>query len=124
MMVNMVVLRMMRLEREYDDRRQPVPPPVVTVAESHSSTHRSLETLVVVVAVITIVSVIAGIIARLCGGRHDYGGNHEIEGWVESKCKSCIDGGLSSTPPPPAPAPAPPQDAEKEVAKSGQDEKK
>ncbi|KVI03492.1 hypothetical protein Ccrd_018201 [Cynara cardunculus var. scolymus] len=103
----MVALRMMR----FDEERQPVPPPVVMVAESHSSTGRSVETVVVVVAVITIVGIIAGMIARLCGGRH-YGGNHEMEGWVESRCKSCIDGGLSSAPPP------------KEVPKSGQHDNK
>ncbi|OMO71289.1 hypothetical protein CCACVL1_18309 [Corchorus capsularis] len=57
--------------------------------------HRSIETLIVVLAVITIIGVIAGIIARLCGGRH-FGGNGEndIEGWIEKKCRSCIDGGV------------------------------
>ncbi|GAV57297.1 hypothetical protein CFOL_v3_00835 [Cephalotus follicularis] len=64
-------------------------------------THRSIETLIVVLAVITIVGVIAGIIARLCGGRH-FGGNgeHDIEGWIERKCRSCIDGGVSPAAPP------------------------
>ncbi|KAJ4706413.1 Alpha-protein kinase 1-like [Melia azedarach] len=65
-------------------------------------THRSIETLVVVLAVITIIGVIAGIIARLCGGRH-FGGNGEndIEGWVERKCRSCIDGGVPAAAAPP-----------------------
>ena len=86
-------------------------PPLVqappAVGEPSHSTHRSIETLVVVLAVITIVGVIAGIIARLCGGRH-FGGNGEndIEGWVERKCRSCIDGGIpaaaAAAPPPPA----------------------
>jgi hypothetical protein len=78
------------------------------VAETNRYSHRSIETLIVVIAVITIVGVIAGMIARLCGGRH-FGGNGEndIEGWVEKKCRSCIDAGLPSPPPPP-PAPAPP----------------
>jgi len=68
------------------------------------------------------VGVIAGMIARLCGGRH-FGGNGEndIEGWVEKKCRSCIDGGLPPPPPPeepkpapsPAPTPAPAEDASK-----------
>ncbi|XP_023739532.1 uncharacterized protein LOC111887594 [Lactuca sativa] len=120
-MLNMVAFRMMRLERDYDDL-QPLPPPPVTVGESHS-THGSLEKLVVVLAVITIVGVIAGMIARLCGGRH-YGGNgdHEMEGWIERRCKSCIDGGVSSAPPPP-----PPEETakpEKEEAKKDQHEKK
>ncbi|KAK9290594.1 hypothetical protein L1049_008765 [Liquidambar formosana] len=74
--------------------------PPMAVEPCHS-THRSIETLLVVLAVITLVGVIAGIIARLCGGRH-FGGNGEndIEGWVERKCRSCIDGGIPAPPPP------------------------
>lgn len=77
------------------------------VAEPNRYSHRSIETLVVVIAVITIVGVIAGMIARLCGGRH-FGGNGEndIEGWVERTCRSCIDGGLPPAPPPEEPKPA------------------
>ncbi|GKV32588.1 hypothetical protein SLEP1_g41182 [Rubroshorea leprosula] len=79
------------------------PPPAVAEPPSRY-THRSIETLVVVLAVITIIGVIAGIIARLCGGRHFGGsGEHDIEGWVEKKCRSCIDGGIPSAPPPPPP---------------------
>ncbi|CAI9099965.1 OLC1v1036868C1 [Oldenlandia corymbosa var. corymbosa] len=88
-------------------------PPVTVVVESprHSSTHQSIETLVVVLAVITILGVIAGVIARLCGGRHfGGGGEHDIEGWIERKCRSCIDSGIP--PPPPPPPPAPPKSAE------------
>lgn len=78
-------------------------PPVVV--EPRHSTHQSIETLVVVLAVITLLGVIAGVIARLCGGRHFGGtGEHDIEGWVERKCSSCIDAGI---PPPPPPAPKP-----------------
>ena len=47
------------------------PPKVV---EPNRYSHRSIETLVVVIAVITIAGVITGMIARLCGGRH-FGGN-------------------------------------------------
>ncbi|XP_068638592.1 uncharacterized protein [Aristolochia californica] len=79
------------------------PPPAVPTA-THP-THRSIGTLLVVLAVITIVGVVAGVFARVCGGRHLAGsGEHDIEGWVERKCRSCIDGGL----PPPAPPPQPP----------------
>lgn len=82
------------------------PPPPVVVVDTGRYNHRSIETLVVVLAVITIVAVIAGVIARLCGGRHLGGsGEHDIEGWVERNCRSCIDGGL---PPPPPPLPPPP----------------
>lgn len=92
---------MANLNTSLNDQLQPMvegPPPAVV--DSNRYAHRSIETLVVVLAVITIVGVVAGIIARVCGGRH-FGGNgeHDIEGWVERKCRSCIDGGL-----PPAPA--------------------
>nr|GEY92631.1 mitogen-activated protein kinase 7 [Tanacetum cinerariifolium] len=92
-------------------------PPPVQVAQTHS-THRSIETLVVVLAVITIVGVIAGFIARLCGGRHygGQGGDHEFEGWIEKRCRSCIDAGVSTAPPPPPPpvvVPAPVKDETK-----------
>ncbi|KAM0950375.1 hypothetical protein DsansV1_C04g0040761 [Dioscorea sansibarensis] len=69
------------------------PPAPVAPATSH----RSVETLVVVLAVITIVAVLAGVLARVCGGRHL--GESDVEGWVESVCRSCIDAGV---PPPPA----------------------
>ena len=56
-----------------------------------------METLVVVVSAIVIVTVLAGILARVCGGRRLVG-EHDIEGWVESKCRSCIDGGVPAAP--------------------------
>ncbi|KVH94745.1 uncharacterized protein LOC112517749 [Cynara cardunculus var. scolymus] len=116
-----MVLRVMRVERWNDDQLPPlVEAPPLKVAES-PSTHRSMETLVVVLAIITIVGVIAGFIARLCGGRHydGNGGDHEIEGWIESRCRSCIDAGISPPPPPPpavaaaAAVPAPQEEAKK-----------
>eukprot|EP01018_Ginkgo_biloba_P032715 Gb_04720 [translate_table: standard] len=62
---------------------------------SHSS--GSIGTLVVVLAVITILGVLAGVIARICGGRHLAGnGDYDFEGWVENKCSSCIDGSLGA----------------------------
>lgn len=87
----------------------PEPPPAMAVEPSHC-TRQSIETLVVVLAAITILGVIAGIFARVCGGRHSGGGDGEsdIEGWVERSCKSCIDGGL------PAPLPLPPAEAAEE----------
>lgn len=72
------------------------PPPVEPAGEvpvAMHSTRRSVETLVVVVAAIVILAVLAGVLARACGGRHLVGEN-DIEGWVESKCRSCIDGGV------------------------------
>ncbi|CAL5193462.1 unnamed protein product [Lathyrus oleraceus] len=95
------------------------------VEEQNRYSHKSIETLIVVIAVITIVGVIAGMIARLCGGRH-FGGNGEndIEGWVENKCRSCIDAGLPPPPPPPPPSqpPAPkPEEPKVEAAAGGGD---
>ncbi|CAA0837444.1 Unknown protein [Striga hermonthica] len=76
------------------------PAAVVMGADSSgiSATHRSIEMLVVVLAVITILGVFAGIIAQLCGGRHLE--DRDVEGWVERSCRSCIDGGVSTKPPP------------------------
>ncbi|GMI70958.1 hypothetical protein like AT3G57500 [Hibiscus trionum] len=83
------------MEANLPDQYVPVFEAPPTVREPSRYSHRSIETLIVVLAVITILGVIAGIIARLCGGRH-FGGNGEndIEGWIERKCISCIDGGV------------------------------
>ncbi|KAJ3697828.1 hypothetical protein LUZ61_001533 [Rhynchospora tenuis] len=67
------------------------------------STSQSVETLVVILAAITIIVVITGICARVCGGRHLAGGSdHDVEGWIERNCRSCLDGGV----PPPRPTAA------------------
>lgn len=69
------------------------------------STARSVETLVVIVAAIVLVAVLAGVVARACGGRHVApSGDRDVEGWVERRCRSCLDSGL---PPPPATAQQP-----------------
>nr|DAD29721.1 TPA_asm: hypothetical protein HUJ06_031189 [Nelumbo nucifera] len=74
-------------------------PPLVV--RSSRSAHGSIQTMIVILAVITIVGVVAGIVARICGGRHfGRNGEHDIEGWVERKCRSCIDGGVPAAPPP------------------------
>lgn len=70
-------------------------------AARSATTARSVETLVVIVAAIVLAAVLAGVLARVCGGRHvmpsaEY---HEEEGWVEKRCRSCLDSGL---PPPPS----------------------
>lgn len=66
--------------------------------QGHSS-GGSVGTLVVVLAVITILGVLAGVVARICGGRHLAGhGDYDFEGWVENKCSSCIDGTLGGGP--------------------------
>ncbi|XP_024028941.1 double-strand-break repair protein rad21 homolog [Morus notabilis] len=79
-----------------------------------------------VLAVITVLGVIAGMIGRLCSGRRIMGHAqyYDFEGWVERKCSTCLDGTIDPPPPPPplvAPAevpvamPAePPQEAKEE----------
>ncbi|KAH9301989.1 hypothetical protein KI387_013572, partial [Taxus chinensis] len=76
----------------------------------------SIGTLVVVLAAITILGVLAGVVARICGGRHLTGdGDYDFEGWVENKCSTCIDGTLSGgaahSPPKPSADEAPPPKA-------------
>ncbi|XP_043692760.1 uncharacterized protein LOC122643174 [Telopea speciosissima] len=87
-----------KLDNEQPPLRE-APPVAVVMESSTHSTQRSIETLIVVLAVITIAGVIAGIFARVCGGRQFRGsGEDDMEGCVERRCKSCIDGGV---PPPP-----------------------
>ncbi|XVE61144.1 hypothetical protein DITRI_Ditri06bG0016400 [Diplodiscus trichospermus] len=103
------------IEARLQDQFVPVVEAPPAVREPSRNSHRSIETLIVVLAVITIIAVIAGIIARLCGGRH-FGGNGEndIEGWIEKKCRSCIDGGVpAAAAPPPPPEESKPTEEEK-----------
>ncbi|KAG6525230.1 uncharacterized protein LOC122049393 [Zingiber officinale] len=74
---------------------QALPPPSPCAMRSPSTWH-SLETLAVVLALITMAAVIAGVFARACAGR-GRGGERDVGGWVERKCSSCL--GL---PPPPS----------------------
>ncbi|KAK3149649.1 hypothetical protein QOZ80_3AG0220410 [Eleusine coracana subsp. coracana] len=76
---------------------------------SAAATGRSVETLVVIVAAIVLAAVLAGVLARVCGGRHvaPSGDDSDVEGWVERRCRSCLDSGL------PAPVPPPPQPSSK-----------
>jgi len=71
-------------------------------ARPEATTVRSVETLVVIVAAIVLAAVLAGVLARVCGGRYvvPSGDDRDVEGWVERRCRSCLDSGL---PPPPAP---------------------
>lgn len=80
----------------------PMPPQQTIMNPSVGQGHSgggSVGTLVVVLAVITILGVLAGVVARICGGRHLAGhGDYDFEGWVENKCSSCIDGTLGGGP--------------------------
>ncbi|XAR69458.1 hypothetical protein NMG60_11001041 [Bertholletia excelsa] len=92
-----------KLDNKLPPLVEPPTSPAVELTDRCHSRHGSIETLVAVLAVITIAGVIAGIIARLCGGRH---GQHDIEGWVERSCRSCIDAGVPSAPQPTETKPA------------------
>lgn len=88
------------MSRPWWTMQAPPVPPQTTMnptaeRQGHSGGGGSVGTLVVVLAVITILGVLAGVIARICGGRHLAGhGDYDFEGWVENKCSSCIDGSL------------------------------
>eukprot|EP00249_Psilotum_nudum_P011877 c23441_g2_i1 orf=573-1055(-) len=53
--------------------------------------------LFVVLAIIVILGVVAGLVSRVCSGRH-WGGDteYDFEGWVEHRCASCIDGDVEA----------------------------
>jgi len=61
---------------------------------SHDS-NGSVGPLIVVLAVIAILGVVAGMVGRLCAGRRS-DGQYDMEGWIERKCATCIDGRLES----------------------------
>jgi hypothetical protein len=67
-------------------------------APATRSTGRSVETLVVIIAAIVLAAALAGVLARACGGRHvTPSADQDVEGWVERRCRSCLDSGM---PPP------------------------
>ena len=64
-------------------------------AAAARSTGRSIETLVMIVSAIVLAAVLAGVLARACGGRHVVpSGDRDVEGWVERRCRTCLDSGL------------------------------
>ncbi|XVF73733.1 hypothetical protein PTKIN_Ptkin13bG0006400 [Pterospermum kingtungense] len=80
------------IETRLQDQYVPVVKAPVTVREPSCYLHQSIEALIVALAMITIISVIARIIARLCYGRHfGENGENSFEGWIENKCRSCIE---------------------------------
>lgn len=74
------------------------PPTNIYQQQSVSQGHPpsgSVGMVIVVLAVITILGVVAGVVGRLCAGRRSSGGSeYDFEGWVEKKCSTCIDGNL------------------------------
>ncbi|XP_047088846.1 uncharacterized protein LOC124700822 [Lolium rigidum] len=68
-------------------------------APAARSTGRSVETLVVIIAAIVLAAALAGVLARACGGRHVApSADRDVEGWVERRCRTCLDGGLPAPP--------------------------
>ncbi|KAK3195694.1 hypothetical protein Dsin_027004 [Dipteronia sinensis] len=78
------------------------PPPVEATQQAFTahSGYGSVGPVIVVLAVITILGVIAAMIGRLCSGRPiaGHGGQYDFEGWVERKCSTCIDGRVAPPP--------------------------
>lgn len=63
--------------------------------------------LFVVLAIIMVLGVLAGLIGRVCSGRHwGVDTQYDFEGWVEKRCANCIDGDVEAPPPPPPDKPA------------------
>ncbi|XP_051146957.1 uncharacterized protein LOC127262350 [Andrographis paniculata] len=85
------------------DPLQQQPPPMEMAQQAYTahSGHGSVGPVIGVLAVITILGAIAIMIGRLCSGRGIRGrAQYDFEGWVETKCASCIDGRLDHPPPP------------------------
>ncbi|KMZ56401.1 hypothetical protein ZOSMA_96G00770 [Zostera marina] len=66
----------------------------------------SIGAVICVVVGIVVLGMGAVIIGRLCAGSRILGyGHYDMEGWVEKKCSSCIDGRMALEDPPPPPPP-------------------
>ncbi|GFQ04738.1 hypothetical protein PHJA_002617800 [Phtheirospermum japonicum] len=81
--------------------QQQQPPPTQMAQQAYRAHpgHGSVGPVIGVLAVITILGAIAVMIGRLCSGRGIRGhGKYDFEGWVETKCASCIDGRVDPPP--------------------------
>ncbi|XP_022989510.1 uncharacterized protein LOC111486567 [Cucurbita maxima] len=87
------------------DQLQP-PPAAAAIHPAQGS----VGPVIAVLAVISILGFIAGMIGRVCFGRPVFGYNahYDVEDWVEKKCATCLDGSLD---PPPLLRPPPPIEA-------------
>ncbi|GMH13420.1 hypothetical protein Nepgr_015261 [Nepenthes gracilis] len=82
---------------------QPPPPSMFVTQQAYTaqSGHGAVGPVVAVLAVIAILGVIAAMIGRLCTGRSIMGyGQFDVEGWMERKCSSCLDGHVGHPPRP------------------------
>ncbi|KAH0732217.1 hypothetical protein KY289_003405 [Solanum tuberosum] len=90
--------------------QQQLPPPMFMSQQAYSDRpgHGSVGPVIAVLAVIAVLGAIAVMIGRLCSGRKIMGrGQYDFEGWVETKCASCIDGRVDPIPRPVTMAAAP-----------------
>ncbi|XP_060169303.1 uncharacterized protein LOC132600236 [Lycium barbarum] len=93
---------------EYPLQQQQLPPPMFMGQQAYSDRpgHGSVGPVIGVLAVIAVLGAIAVMIGRLCSGRRIMGrGQYDFEGWVETKCASCIDGRVDPIPRPVTVAP-------------------
>ncbi|KAJ8530094.1 hypothetical protein K7X08_036929 [Anisodus acutangulus] len=91
-------------------QQQQLPPPMFMGQQAYSDRpgHGSIGPVIAVLAVIAVLGAIAVMIGRLCSGRRIMGrGQYDFEGWVETKCASCIDGRVDPIPRPVTVAPPP-----------------
>lgn len=78
------------------------PPPSLPLQHLHDR-KGSYGAAIALVVVILVLAVIAAIAGRLCSGQSIFGfGHFDFEGWIETKCASCIDGRIESHAPPQA----------------------
>ncbi|GKE38743.1 hypothetical protein Tco_1462148, partial [Tanacetum coccineum] len=93
------------LDPTQQQQQQPPPYPQVIQQQSYKphSGHGSVGPVIGALAVIMVLGAIAIMIGRLCSGRRVMGHvQYDFEGWVETKCATCIDGRVG---PPPVTAP-------------------
>lgn len=91
-------------EDPQQQQQQLLPPPMFIGQQAYSDRpgHGSVGPVIAVLAVIAVLGAIAVMIGRLCSGRRIMGrGQYDFEGWVETKCASCIDGRVDPMPRPP-----------------------
>ncbi|KAF3616007.1 hypothetical protein P3S67_019895 [Capsicum chacoense] len=101
---------------------QQLPPPMFMGQQAYSGRpgHGSIGPVIAVLAVIAVLGAIAVMIGRLCSGRRIMGhGQYDFEGWVETKCASCIDGRVDPIPRPVTVTPPPPPVVVAESSSSG-----
>ncbi|KAK9074023.1 hypothetical protein SSX86_006618 [Deinandra increscens subsp. villosa] len=87
------------------DQIQQQPPPLLPAIERQDYTyhhrHGSVGPAIGALAVIMVLGAIAVMIGRICSGRRILNQRqYDFDGWVETKCSSCVDGRLSPPPPP------------------------